>query len=80
MKNDPFEKDMIELCFEDSAMPLDDNVFKPVAKPEEVPDFPRKPLSTRATTAKVSNKLARTLFAKLTNRESIGNRIRQITR
>ena len=54
--NDPFERTN-RAIFEFNNT-LDDNFFKPVAKAwREIPDFPRKPLSNLATTAKtpVSN-------------------------
>ena len=53
---------------------LDDNFFKPVAKAwREVPDFPRKPLSNLATTAKTPISLANAILQ--LNRESMGNYI-----
>ncbi len=69
-ENDPFEKTN-RAIFEFNNT-LDDNVFKPVAKAwREVPDFPRKPLSNLATTAKAPISLANAILQ--LNRESIGN-------
>ena len=69
-ENDPFEKTN-RAIFEFNNT-LDDNIFKPVAKAwREVPDFPRKPLSNLATTAKAPISLANAILQ--LNRESIGN-------
>ena len=69
-ENDPFEKTN-RAIFEFNNT-LDDNFFKPVAKAwREVPDFPRKPLTNLATTAKTPVSLANAILQ--LNRESIGN-------
>ena len=69
-ENDPFEKTN-RAIFEFNNT-LDDNFFKPVAKAwREIPDFPRKPLSNLATTAKTPVSLANAILQ--LNRESIGN-------
>ena len=69
-ENDPFEKTN-RAIFEFNNT-LDDNFFKPVAKAwREVPDFPRKPLSNLATTAKTPVSLANAILQ--LNRESMGN-------
>ena len=69
-ENDPFEKTN-RAIFEFNNT-LDDNFFKPVAKAwREIPDFPRKPLTNLATTAKTPISLANAILQ--LNRESIGN-------
>jgi len=69
-ENDPFEKTN-RAIFEFNNT-LDDNLFKPLAKAwREVPDFPRKPLTNLATTAKTPVSLANAILQ--LNRESIGN-------
>ena len=69
-ENDPFEKTN-RAIFEFNNT-LDDNFFKPVAKAwRKVPDFPRKPLSNLATTAKTPVSLANAILQ--LNRESMGN-------
>ncbi|MEC8265451.1 MAG: VacJ family lipoprotein [Pseudomonadota bacterium] len=69
-ENDPFEKTN-RAIFEFNNT-LDDNFFKPVAKAwRKVPDFPRKPLSNLATTAKTPISLANAILQ--LNRESMGN-------
>lgn len=69
-ENDPFEK--TNRAIFDFNNTLDDNFFKPVAKAwREVPDFPRKPLSNLASTAKTPVSLANAILQ--LNRESIGN-------
>ena len=70
-ENDPFEKTN-RAIFEFNNT-LDDNFFKPVAKKawRKVPDFPRKPLSNLATTAKTPISLANAILQ--LNRESMGN-------
>ena len=68
--NDPFEK--TNRAIFDFNNSLDDNVFKPIAKGwRKVPEFPRKPLSNLATTAKTPISLANAILQ--LNRESIGN-------
>ena len=69
-ENDPFEK--TNRAIFDFNNTLDDNIFKPIAKGwRKVPDFPRKPLSNLATTAKTPISLANAILQ--LNRESIGN-------
>ena len=69
-ENDPFEK--TNRAIFDFNNSLDDNVFKPIAKGwRKVPEFPRKPLSNLATTAKTPISLANAILQ--LNRESIGN-------
>ena len=69
-ENDPFEKTN-RAIFEFNNT-LDDNFFKPVAKAwREIPDFPRKPLSNLAATAKTPVSLANAILQ--LNRESMGN-------
>ncbi len=69
-ENDPFERTN-RAIFEFNNT-LDDNFFKPVAKAwREIPDFPRKPLSNLATTAKTPVSLANAILQ--LNRESMGN-------